>query len=80
MKSKREELGQIVIRPPEGMRDRIKAAAAANGRSMNAEIVSVLSREYPAPVQDAEQQIADLKAEVARLRAALEAHPAPEAV
>lgn len=41
-KSKREELGQIVIRPPEGMRERIKAAAAEAGRSMNAEIVNRL--------------------------------------
>ncbi|MBL4919308.1 Arc family DNA-binding protein [Szabonella alba] len=47
-RSKREELGQIVIRPPEGMRERIKAAAEANNRSMNAEIVATLEEKYPA--------------------------------
>ncbi|TNH41266.1 Arc family DNA-binding protein [Paracoccus haeundaensis] len=50
--SKREELGQIVIRPPAGMRERIKAAADANNRSMNAEIVATLEEKYPAPAFD----------------------------
>lgn len=31
------------------MRDRIKAAAEANNRSMNAEIVATLEEKYPAP-------------------------------
>lgn len=47
--STREELGQIVIRPPEGMRERIKAAADRNRRSMNAEIVLALDEKYPPP-------------------------------
>lgn len=50
--SKRAELGQIVIRPPEGMRERIKAAAEANNRSMNAEIVATLEEKYPAEPPD----------------------------
>lgn len=33
---------KYVIRFPEGMRDEIKAAAEANGRSMNAEIIARL--------------------------------------
>lgn len=33
---------QFVIRLPDGMRDRLKEAAHANGRSMNSEIVSRL--------------------------------------
>lgn len=45
------ESDKFVLRLPDGMRDRIKAAAEANNRSMNAEIVSVLEREYPAPRQ-----------------------------
>lgn len=32
------------------MRDRIKAAAEANNRSMNAEIVATLEKKYPAPL------------------------------
>lgn len=39
---------QFMIRLPDGMRDRIKAAADANGRSMNAEIVATLEDQYPA--------------------------------
>lgn len=38
---------QFMLRLPDGMRDRIKATAEANNRSMNAEIVSTLEREYP---------------------------------
>lgn len=42
MPSAKEENGQIVIRPPVGMREQIKAAAETNGRSMNSEIVLAL--------------------------------------
>ncbi|WP_406736986.1 Arc family DNA-binding protein [Thioclava sp. GXIMD4215] len=40
---------QFMVRFPDGMRDRIKAAAEANNRSMNAEIVATLDEKYPAP-------------------------------
>jgi plasmid stability protein len=40
---------QYMLRMPEGLRDRIKVAAESNGRSMNAEIMRVLEREFPAP-------------------------------
>ncbi len=40
------------VRLPMGMRDRIKAAAEANNRSMNAEIVATLEEKYPAPKMD----------------------------
>lgn len=33
---------RYIVRMPDGMRDRIRAEAAANGRSMNAEIVARL--------------------------------------
>lgn len=39
---------QFMLRLPDGMRDRIKAAADQNGRSMNAEIVLTLEETYPA--------------------------------
>jgi predicted DNA-binding protein len=35
---------QFVVRLPAGMRDRIAAVAANNGRSMNAEIVKALEK------------------------------------
>ncbi len=38
-----------MLRLPDGMRERIKAAAADNNRSMNAEIVSTLEEAYPKP-------------------------------
>jgi hypothetical protein len=38
---------QFVLRFPEGMRDRIKAAAERNNRSMNAEIVAALEEAFP---------------------------------
>ncbi|QCP86504.1 Arc family DNA-binding protein [Cereibacter sphaeroides] len=38
---------QYMLRLPDGMRDRIKAAAEANNRSMNAEIVATLEERYP---------------------------------
>nr|WP_111300346.1 Arc family DNA-binding protein [Paracoccus saliphilus] len=40
---------QYTVRFPDGLRDRIKAAADANNRSMNAEIVATLEEKYPAP-------------------------------
>lgn len=40
---------KYVLRLPDGMRDRIKAAAEANNRSMNAEIVATLEEYYPGP-------------------------------
>tara|TARA_R110000751_G_scaffold307812_1_gene431825 strand:+ start:15517 stop:15900 length:384 start_codon:yes stop_codon:yes gene_type:complete len=44
-----EKQERFIVRLPDGMRDRIRAAAEANNRSMNAEIVSVLEERFPAP-------------------------------
>lgn len=38
---------RYMLRLPDGMRDRIKRAAEANNRSMNAEIVATLEGAYP---------------------------------
>lgn len=43
------ESDKFMLRLPDGLRDRIKAKADENNRSMNAEIVQLLEREYPAP-------------------------------
>ncbi|MBL1438334.1 MAG: Arc family DNA-binding protein [Rhodobacteraceae bacterium] len=40
---------QYIVRFPDGLRDRIKKAAADNNRSMNAEIVDTLEYGYPEP-------------------------------
>lgn len=39
----RQEQDKYIVRLPDGMRDQLKAAAKANGRSLNAEIVHRLS-------------------------------------
>lgn len=44
-----EKQDRFIVRLPDGMRDRIKAAAEAHNRSMNAEIVATLEEKYPAP-------------------------------
>jgi hypothetical protein len=38
---------RFIVRMPEGLRDRIAAAAKANSRSMNSEIVATLEEAYP---------------------------------
>lgn len=48
---------QFTVRFPDGMRDRIKRAAADNGRSMNTEIVATLEEKYPKPSLEAEKII-----------------------
>lgn len=44
-----QTMDRFIVRLPDGLRDRIAAAAKENGRSMNAEIVRVLETYYPAP-------------------------------
>lgn len=44
-----QKLEKFVLRLPDGLRERIKDKAYDNNRSMNAEIVQLLEREYPAP-------------------------------
>ncbi|MBZ0124099.1 MAG: Arc family DNA-binding protein [Roseovarius sp.] len=53
---------KFVLRLPEGLRDRIKAAAERNGRSMNAEIVQLLERQYPEPMDLPSDQIEAIRA------------------
>jgi len=43
------------VRLTAGLRDRIRAMAEANGRSMNTEIVSTLESAYPDPAQFREE-------------------------
>jgi hypothetical protein len=47
-----EKQDRFIVRLPDGMRDRIKAVAEANNRSMNAEIVATLEEKYPEPEFD----------------------------
>lgn len=42
------KLDQYIVRLPDGMRERVKAAADANARSMNAEIVAALEGHFRA--------------------------------
>lgn len=58
---------QFMVRFPDGLRDRIKRAAEKNGRSMNAEIISVLEEQYPEPAS-MEETIADIQESIRILR------------
>ena len=46
------ESDRFMLRLPDGMRDRIKAAAEENNRSMNAEIVARLEQTFSDKVDD----------------------------
>lgn len=43
---------KFIVRLPDGLRDRLRLAAEANHRSMNAEVVALLEENYPAPVPE----------------------------
>lgn len=45
-KSESRDLDKVIVRLPDGMRDRVKAAADTNNRSMNAEIVARLEGSF----------------------------------
>lgn len=49
---KPQDQDKFIIRLPHGLRDRIKAAADQNGRSMNSEIVAVLLEAFPDYLSD----------------------------
>ena len=51
---------KFMLRMPDGMRDRIRAAAEANNRSMNSEILATLEREYPVSRASLRAQISAL--------------------
>jgi hypothetical protein len=57
-----DKLDQYIVRFPEGMRDRIRDAAKANNRSMNAEIVARLEASF-------EIDVAEYRADTKRLEA-----------
>lgn len=44
--SESRALDKVIVRLPDGMRDKLKEAASANGRSMNAEIVARLENSF----------------------------------
>lgn len=55
-------LDKIIIRVPNGMRDRIKRVADSNNRSVNAELLVLLDRTYPdeAKIDEHLQDVAEL--------------------
>lgn len=64
---------KYVLRLPDGMRDRLKVAAADNGRSMNAEIVARLEASLASP--SVADQLAAVEATVRTLAAKIEGMP-----
>lgn len=57
---------KYVLRLPDGLRDRIKVAAANSGRSMNAEIVWTLEKAYPDLLEQLQQAIRTLESEIGK--------------
>lgn len=58
-----EQQERFIVRLPDGMRDRIKAAAERNNRSMNAEIVATLELMYPERTELSEPTIGKIDEE-----------------
>lgn len=67
MNVKRSKTDGFMLRFPDGMRERIKAAADANNRSMNAEIIQTLEFHYPEPIT-LEETVKDIKQTIALLK------------
>ena len=51
MAANRRDNDQLLLRLPDGLRDRIKETADRNGRSLTSEIVFTLTETYPAPIE-----------------------------
>jgi len=64
---------QFMLRLPDGMRDRIRAAVEANGRSMNGEIIKTLEQAYPG-----NEEINQTATEIVRLADALRGEDDPK--
>lgn len=62
-----KDYDKFVLRLPPGLRDRIKAEAERNNRSMNAEISHTLESTYPAPIS-LEEVVSDVKATIQLLK------------
>lgn len=73
---KPQDQDKFIIRLPKGMRSRIKRAADANGRSMNAEVVAALLDWFPDPT--AEEYLAWLHRELEALRGVVQSTRAPD--
>ncbi|MCZ3377463.1 Arc family DNA-binding protein [Rhizobium sp. AG207R] len=52
-------LDKIIIRLPDGLKERIQRAAVENGRSVNSELVALLEREYP-PILKLNEQLQEI--------------------
>lgn len=74
------ESDKFILRLPAGMRDKIAARAATNGRSMNSEIIAILephieddefSAEMYRLVEDIQKQMKEQQARSARLEDAV---------
>lgn len=56
------DLDKVIIRLPDGMKERIRRVATEHGRSVNAELVMLLERTYPpeTKLEECVHEIADL--------------------
>ncbi len=61
-------MDKVIVRLPDGMRDRIKAAAEANNRSMNAEIVARLEGSFTTNEREAGRIASAIEAAFGKLK------------
>lgn len=56
------DLDKVIIRLPDGLKERIRRVAEENGRSVNSELVTLLDRTYPAEttIDECVQKIASI--------------------
>ena len=71
-----EQQERFIVRLPDGMRDRIKAAAERNNRSMNAEIVARIESSFIQPPPFGGDVTAQMEAIVERVILKLQANEA----
>lgn len=73
---------RFIVRLPDGMRDRIKDAAAANNRSMNAEIVARLEESFEGGIGQLQVTVPNLSQSLQdlskRVQEATEIYRSPE--
>lgn len=65
------EYDRFILRLPDGMRERVQDRAKINGRSMNAEIVAILTQVIDGP--DA-LKVPELRKELARIEEEIDSH------
>ena len=66
---------KVLVRMPDGMRDRLKDAARTNNRTMNAEIIARLEESFTGVAAKASLDFESLAKDVAAIKERIQKHP-----